>query len=891
MRFHVIQLPKKLSLIVGFLYLSLLSAFPQTMITGVVKSKQNEPVSSATVTVQALHAKNVSGFAATDEGGKFKVIYKGTSDSILITVRGMTIAKVTRKIPNQSANLDFVVEEKENKLKELYVKATPVNRRGDTLSYVVGAFAGQSDRSIEDVLKKLPGIEISSSGGISYNGKAISKFYIEDLDMLDGRYNLATRNIEAKDVASVQVYENHQPIKAESIFSDQAAINLKLKNGSKGIWTVSALVGGGYKPTLWNTELTAMKFARNRQNISLYKGNNTGHTAEEELLKHYDKGALELMGQQGMLAVTQPGTPDVSKKRYLDNQTHSVSVNQLVKTKNVQLTTNLNYYHESLDKEGYSTLVQYLPNEDSPMTLFETVNNSSKENKLDMTFGIQTNKAMEYLRNSLHLESFWGQTKTELISSGNRLNGNNRISQHLKQPIFSISDDLNLMKRIGKNLFRIRLDVDYSNLPHRLSIAPAYYFSSDSLKLLNQEVVQKHFFVKLQTSYALQLGKFNLNFSPKVSMNLRNLTSELAMTDHDGQRLFVPDSMRNSLWYNNYQIGVDQDYTYSSRNRLRIRLSIPAYLSIITNDDQLLGQLVTHKRGIVNPAFLFNYHFSPSMKVFMNGDARKSYGNMNDAYKGYILQSYRNLVRNSQERLFENSSYGGNFGLEYRDALHMWFSNLVGGVRHSRKNILYGYEYDGIMGLKTMQNQPTQAKMYSLAMSSSKSFSFWQTKLEASFGLNKGINDLLLQGEKEKFHSKSLNVGCLLNSTPCKFFNFVYQMSWLKSSQWIDSNTNERFTLMTHSHNGKIWIFPSEKISINFNVDYQYYSEKSSPNTVFADALIRYKAKSMEWELECNNLLNAKRYVSSSISSMSTYFSCYELRPLSLLLKVRFRII
>jgi hypothetical protein len=58
----------------------------------------------------------------------------------------------------------------------------------------------------------------------------------------------------------------------------------------------------------------------------------------------------------------------------------------------------------------------------------------------------------------------------------------------------------------------------------------------------------------------------------------------------------------------------------------------------------------------------------------------------------------------------------------------------------------------------------------------------------------------------------------------------------------------------------------------------------------FADALVRYKYKQTEWELECNNLFNAKRYVSTTYSAMSTYVSQYELRPLSLLLKVRFKL-
>ena len=58
----------------------------------------------------------------------------------------------------------------------------------------------------------------------------------------------------------------------------------------------------------------------------------------------------------------------------------------------------------------------------------------------------------------------------------------------------------------------------------------------------------------------------------------------------------------------------------------------------------------------------------------------------------------------------------------------------------------------------------------------------------------------------------------------------------------------------------------------------------------FADALIRYCFRQTELELECSNLFNTKRYVSTLYSEMGRYINRYELRPLSFLLKIRFNI-
>ena len=874
---------KRATVILLLFVAGFLSAFSQTVITGMVRDKQKEPVPFANVTMQAKGESTIAGFASTDEAGRYRLTFDGTADSLTITVRGMMIETTTRTIANRSTTLDFTVAEKANQLKEVKVTATPIRRSNDTLTYVVGSFAGQNDRSIEDVLKKMPGIDVSSSGAITYNGKAINKFYIEDLDMLGGRYNLATRNIEAKDVASVQVYENHQPIKAESIFSDQAAINLRLKDSAKGIWAIQALAGLGYKPVLYNAELTAMQFARNRQHISTYKGNNCGHTADEELLKHYDSGAaLPQMGS--MLSVSQPGTPNVEKKRYTDNLTNSISANQLVKIKETEMTANVNFYNERIDREGYMSYTQYLPDASTPLVIEETTSNTARENNLDVTLGIWTNKEMEYLRNSLNVKSSWSETYTHL-------NANEGNYQHHDNPYFSVSNDLSMMKRWGRHLFRSHFDVAYNNRPHELRVSPAYYFGSDSLQMLSQEVTQKYITANFRTSYGLTAGNFTLNYTPRLNMYLRKLSSALTQTERDGNIIPAADSMRNDLWYNCYQVGIDQDYTYKKGNALRMRLIIPTCLSVITNDDRLAHNTVSYYRWIVNPSLTADYSFSPSFKAVANGYYRKSYGSMSDAYKGYILQSYRNLLRNTTDHLLESSGSGARMGLEYRDIIRMLFFNVSGGIQHSHKNLLHGYNYDGIVGIKTTLDQRTNADTYSLIAGACKTFSLWHTKLEASAGWNRGKSELLLQNVIQPFHTKSYTIGTSFNATPCQYINLAYSFTWMKAEQWVATGDVYLPALVTHSHNGKVWIFPTERVSINFNVDYQYFNKTSAPNIVFADALLRYSCKTTEWELECSNLFNARRYVSTVHSGMSTSINSHDLRPLSVLLKVRFKLL
>ena len=91
------------------------------------------------------------------------------------------------------------------KLREVVVKSKPIWNKEDTIVYSVNAFKTLGDKSIGDVLKKLPGVEVSASGSVKYQGEAINKFYIEGLDLLEKRYGIATNNVPADAIQNVEI--------------------------------------------------------------------------------------------------------------------------------------------------------------------------------------------------------------------------------------------------------------------------------------------------------------------------------------------------------------------------------------------------------------------------------------------------------------------------------------------------------------------------------------------------------------------------------------------------------------------------------------------------------------------------------------------------------------
>ncbi|MBD4340545.1 hypothetical protein GUH15_31795, partial [Xanthomonas citri pv. citri] len=133
-------------------------------------------------------------------------------------------------------------------------QAPDIYAKGDTLVFNVARYANATDNAIIDVIKRLPGIKVEDDGTIKYQGKPINKFYIDGDDFLGGQYGLATNNISHKDVKSVEVMENHQPVKAlEGIdFPEEAGINIKLSEEAKGKWVGVAKAGTGAQPWLYD---------------------------------------------------------------------------------------------------------------------------------------------------------------------------------------------------------------------------------------------------------------------------------------------------------------------------------------------------------------------------------------------------------------------------------------------------------------------------------------------------------------------------------------------------------------------------------------------------------------------------------------------------------------
>src|SRR5690606_9632371 len=245
----------------SLLVLFALAGYGQQRITGQVNDAAGRAVAGGNVLLK--QEKKILAFGRTNAVGEFEFSVTSPVDrDAFLEFNHISYAtqRITWKAGEQHYHI--VVVEKPHEIKEVSIgRAVPIRQRQDTLTFSVRAFADSIDRNIGDVLRRMPGFSVSESGKISYNGQDISHFFIDGDDLLGCKYGLGTRTIPHEVIQAIEVYRNHQSIRAlqDKLNSNEIAINLKVKDGARAKWAGEAKLAAGL-PKQYFAEVNALMF-------------------------------------------------------------------------------------------------------------------------------------------------------------------------------------------------------------------------------------------------------------------------------------------------------------------------------------------------------------------------------------------------------------------------------------------------------------------------------------------------------------------------------------------------------------------------------------------------------------------------------------------------------
>ncbi len=242
-----------------------------------------QPVPGATITVLERKDSSLVTFTMTGSDGRFEL--KGLANGeyrLLITHVSYHNSNTYFKISENNHDIvlgNVVMNDKAKVLEEVVLAAEepPVTLINDTIQYNAGSFKVQPNASVEQLLKKLPGVKVEKDGTIKAQGEKVNRVLVDGKEFFGTDPKIATKNLPADAVDKVQVYDKQSDQAQLTGFEDgnyEKTINLKLKKDKKKGMFGKVNAGAGNKERFEGKfNLNSFKGARQFSTIGM--GNNT----------------------------------------------------------------------------------------------------------------------------------------------------------------------------------------------------------------------------------------------------------------------------------------------------------------------------------------------------------------------------------------------------------------------------------------------------------------------------------------------------------------------------------------------------------------------------------------------------------------------------------------
>jgi len=207
-----------------------------------VKVKDNTGKSVADVNVQLLKNGKTIDFQKTNDTGHctFQLSEKGVFSLKFTSVFYKT--KVVEIDTNQQSEFNIELEQQITEIKEVEIKSRPkiASAKQDTVAFNLKAVRDGTERTTEDLIKKLPGLDINDNGKVTYKGNTIGQVLVEGNEFFGKNHKMATQNISANMIEGIDLWQNFNTINGNR----STALNLKLKSEYKG--KITGNIEGNY---------------------------------------------------------------------------------------------------------------------------------------------------------------------------------------------------------------------------------------------------------------------------------------------------------------------------------------------------------------------------------------------------------------------------------------------------------------------------------------------------------------------------------------------------------------------------------------------------------------------------------------------------------------------
>lgn len=827
------------------------------VISGVTKDgKTHKPLDYVSVVAMDSLGSPIA-FQNTASDGSFALRIPDGKVAASVSISHLGYATIKIPMGDYRQGMTINMRQDAINIKEVEVKSRRLQQRSDTLVYSVAGFRQKQDRSIADVIAKLPGMEVSDKGMITYQGKPINKFYIEGMDLMGSKYAMASENLSAKKVKNVEVLRNHQPIKALKgiSFSDQAAVNLVLEDDAKNVINGLMEIGGGAQVQrgtgdsfLRDGRAVAMMFGKKSQNLTMYKWNNTGKDIQHEIRDLASTPDMD--GQDSWLSDITVSAPDLKLERYNCNDTRIVATNWLLRTgKNADLRFQSTYLFDNTigyrkDETTYTNILGL------PVAVEETDANKYRR-EADAGLQYKQNQDSIYIENYLKASADWNES-----SAATTLNGS-IVRQAVEPRKRGVGDSFNLIKKLsnGRSL-NLKAIVNYQYLPGRLLTA------TNTPQRLNIESVGG----QVATGFRHRLLGMFVSYDAQLSYH------------HDDIEATMEETRKAS--HSDMELKLTPRLSFE-RASVRAAINLPFNVASY----RLSGSKAN--KVYVSPYLYFGYKPNGALDItFYYSHQYDCLDIRNNVPMTYFTDYTTRVKGNGKLDFTPSDNFTGK--VDYSNPNAGLFAYISGSYVRTGDMPMFTYDYEN--NIYTMQALDLKSSNEQMQGSAevSKAFGYGKTTLALGCDALRDDYSAWISEQACRCHLLSYSAHFKIAFMPSPLFS-------LEETSTFGSIKTENATLpdlsskalRSFSHKLTAYLMPCDwQIAWSNEL---YHGNDNSVNTAcFSDFKVTYTRKRYELSLGVNNIFGTTKYERRTVTASTMLYTVNRLRPRELMAKLSF---
>lgn len=647
-------------------------------ITGKVEDTLNhKPVVNAIAILIRLRDSVMVGFKRTDENGRFE--FKNLPiDTVQMIVSHPKFLDKTFYFFSSEGNSTFnipsiVLPDLGHQMDEVTVFAyrNPVYYSGDTLVYIADSFKVRPNAVVEDLLKELPGIEVNKDGSITSQGKAIAKVYVDGDEFFGDDPTIATKNLAAKGIKKVEVYEERNEDAGESGDETIQVMNLELKDAyKKGYF---GRVSGATDFMKYYEGEVLVNYFNNDLKVSVFGlATNTPRSG----FSFSDKRKFGLNDDDGRGF----NEDQVFDWRQSDNnvgipQTFSSGfyfTDKLGKKKRTKLGVNYTFNQNSLNTKADETSQYFLTDTTYNTHLLSDHKSKDQSHVLNLHFTQQLDSlsTLEIIpRFTYETISQDNIDNTDFISAGDKLERNSYVGSFNKGISTNFSTEAIYEKKFKKRNRFFRARYKFMNIQNSsdgtLQSNNTFFVADTSFGLPMIDQAKNNFSNDMNHDVSLRyVEPFNLKFKMELKYHLNYNNGRQSKLTHNSLNgnYSLLDSLYSNKFENNRILNRFGVYFIFESKKHRVRLGA-AGRNVLMNNLNLFNKKEIHQNiSNILPSFSYRYKFNQAHRIYFRYFATSAQPKISQ------LQPFTNNI-NPNRILVGNAdlkpSYTHNFNFQY----------------------------------------------------------------------------------------------------------------------------------------------------------------------------------------------------------------------------------